>query len=41
MSIKYKVVFNDNGKWAEMAFSSLKCAYECAERVNGIVLNAK
>ena len=41
MEIKYKVVYKAYGQWTEQRFSSLKCAYECAQRANGIVLNAK
>lgn len=41
MKMRYKVVFKAYGVWLDSYFSNLKCAYEYASRMNGIVLNAK
>lgn len=41
MTIKYKVVYIENGAMKEQKFSNLECATEMAVRVNGLILNNK
>lgn len=39
--MKYKVVYKVYEQWLNSLFDSIECAYEYAQRKNGIVLNVK